>query len=266
MPLSPELVGRQPGPILVTRPEADARRWVEQFKARGLNAEALPLIDIGAVPDRKPVDAAWRDLAGYAAVMFVSGNAVTHFFSARQAGLPDGPRFMAPGPGTALALQAAGVPADRIDAPAADAAQFDSESLWQVIGGRDWQERKVLIVRGQSAAWPAGRGRDWLASQWEAAGASVDFVHVYQRRAPRFTPSQIARMAAGSHDGSVWLFSSSEALAFLPAMAGVRWSLARAVATHPRIAEAARAAGWGTVHQSRPELDDICLSIESLFP
>jgi uroporphyrinogen-III synthase len=73
-------------------------------------------------------------------------------------------------------------------------------------------------------------------------------------------------MAAASSDGSVWLFSSSEALTFLPALPGVQWSAARAIATHPRIADAARAAGWGTVLQSRPALADIRQSIESLFP
>ncbi|MGE3348297.1 MAG: uroporphyrinogen-III synthase, partial [Ramlibacter sp.] len=38
---------------------------------------------------------------------------------------------------------------------------------------------------------------------------------------------------------------------------------ARAVATHPRIAQAAREAGFGVVCESRPALADVVASIES---
>ena len=68
------------------------------------------------------------------------------------------------------------------------------------------------------------------------------------------------------HDGSVWLFSSAEGLDSLPRLPTGDWSHARAIATHPRIAEAARAAGWGVVIESRPSVDDIVASIESLNP
>ena len=70
-------------------------------------------------------------------------------------------------------------------------------------------------------------------------------------------------MSEAATDGSVWLFSSSEAVGHLPA---ADWSQARAVATHPRIAEAVRAAGWGVVVESRPALTDILASIESMQP
>ena len=130
-------------------------------------------------------------------------------------------------------------------------------------------------MRGQSlgATGEAGSpGRDWIARQWAAAGAQVDFVGVYQRRPPSLTDAQVQRARAASTDGSVWLFSSSEAvanLASLPAMRVMDWSRARAVATHPRILDAARAAGWGVVVESRPalkDIKDILRSIESLYP
>ena len=172
---------------------------------------------------------------------------------------------MAPGPGTVAALLAAGVPAERIDAPAAEAGQFDSEALWAVVRGLPWAGRRVLILRGQSAgAEPAaGAGRDWLARQLSAAGAVPEFLAVYRRSAPLFSAQQHRTMAAAASDGSIWLFSSSEAVGHLPPG---DWSRARAVATHPRIAEAVRAAGWGVVVASRPELDDIVASIESMQP
>ncbi|HEY3049162.1 MAG TPA: uroporphyrinogen-III synthase, partial [Polaromonas sp.] len=73
-------------------------------------------------------------------------------------------------------------------------------------------------------------------------------------------------------DGSVWLFSSSEAVANLasqPHLSRLDWRRARAVATHPRIADTLRAAGWGVVVESRPALKDIkavVRSIESHYP
>jgi uroporphyrinogen-III synthase len=274
--------------VIVTRPARDAQRWVQQLQLNGFSAEALPLIEIAPADDPADVQAlakAWQRLNDYAACMFVSGNAVTHFFQGKEAlaqqlwaqaainSIADknsGLRCMAPGPGTVAALRAVGVPAGQIDAPAADAEQFDSEALWESVGQRDWQGRRVLIVRGASAAAgaiPASAGRDWIAQQWQAAGAQVDFVGVYQRRAPTLTSAQAERAHAASADGSVWLFSSSEAvanLAHMPALAGTDWSGARAIATHPRIVEAVRAAGWGVVVASRPALQDLCATLRSI--
>lgn len=251
---------------------------MQALQAHGLQAEALSLIEIAAQPETLSLQQAWRDIRSYAALMFVSGNAVDGFFTSNRAAAllqsaqaaPDSiadsrPRFLAPGPGTVAALRHAGVPEVLIDAPAADAGQFDSEALWAVIGQRPWQGQRVLILRGQGAGnvGPGGAGRDWLAQQFAAAGARVDVLAVYQRRAPVFTATQRQRIEAAAHDGSVWLLSSSEALTHLPAG---DWSRARAVATHPRIAEAARAAGWGVVVQSRPEVADVVGSIESMPP
>ncbi len=283
------------GTVLVTRPARDALAWTRQLQQGGIAAEAFPLIEIApllAPANLQAREQAWQSLASYSACMFVSGHAVAHFFEQNQAQAHEprsfsaintvainnsaGLRFMAPGPGTVAALVAAGVPADRIDAPAPDARQFDSEALWQVIGQRDWRGLRVLVLRGQGAdALPgstASSGRDWLARQWAAAGARVDFLSVYQRRAPILGDAQLRRAVNASADGSVWLFSSSEAVANLtglPGMAGVNWSGARAVVTHPRIAETVRALGWGVVVESRPALADVRAtlgSIESAYP
>ena len=257
--------------IIVTRPAPDAERWAAQLRERGLHAEALPLLEITGADDSAPLQAAWNRLSDFAALMFVSGNAVKHFFAARPAlaaALPEQLRLMAPGPGTARVLQAQGVPLAQIDTPAQEASQFDSEALWQVVGARAWAGRRVLMVRGQSGAAvdAAAPGRQWLTAQFQAAGAVVDFVVVYQRRVPHFSAEQFKRMEDSRYDGSLWLLSSAEGLDSLPRLTMGDWSRARAIATHPRIAEAARAAGWGVVIESRPALDDIVASIESLNP
>ena len=271
--------------MIVTRPAQDAAHWVEALTGSGFNAYALPLIEIGPVSGSANIDAlqdAWCDLNDYAACMFVSGNAVQYFFeqkptvsqlSRAQAALdtianevtitlPPSLRFLAPGPATVAALLAVGVPAGQIDSPSPESGQFDSEALWQVVGLHDWRGKRVLVLRGQtSGAAQHTAGRDWLAQQFRAAGAQVDMLGVYERQAPQLSSAQLDVVKAASQDGSVWLFSSSEALANLlrqPALnAGVNWRQARAVTTHPRIAEAVRAAGWGVVQESRPLLSDI---------
>ncbi len=77
----------------------------------------------------------------------------------------------------------------RIDGPAADATQFDSEALWQQVHPQVGPGDRVLIVRGRSrpAARKPGHGRDWLARQIAAAGGHVDFVVAYERGAPQLS-------------------------------------------------------------------------------
>ena len=272
--------------VLVTRPALDAQQWVQSLQQNGFLAEALPLIEIAPLAqaaDVEALDQVWRTIQSYSALMFVSSNAVSHFFGSKMAvsqsirtrsaikDIATTTRFLAPGPGTAAALRAVGVPQGQIDAPPLDAAQFDSDALWQVIGEQDWAGRHVLVVRGKSGSndglpVPA-LGRDWLAQQWLAAGAIVEFVSVYERRSPHLSAAQISQAQSAATDGALWLFSSSEAVANLLAQAGltgVDWQQARAIATHPRIAQAARAAGWGVVMESRPALDDIVMCLRAI--
>lgn len=258
-------------PVLVTRPSREARLWVDRLTAHGLDARALPLIDIAPVRDRQPLHEAWSRLPGYHAVMFVSGNAVDRFFEEKPASALEDAAFdamkviaWATGPGTRDALLQAGVPAAQIRCPAADAPQFDSEALWALVGGEVKVGDAVLIVRGADAQ-ERSAGRDWLATRLTEAGARVDTVLAYRRAMPVWTDSERAVAAGAATDGSVWLFSSSEAVGHLAQMLpGQGWQNARAVATHPRIAQAARAAGFGVVCESRPGLDALIASIESI--
>ena len=282
-------MGNQPLRIIVTRPAQDAANWVDKLTHNGFKAHALPLIEIGPASGKADIlilKATLHRLADYAAAMFVSGNAVHYFFQQKKAEdqlnqaqlapeniaeetrdtLPSSLRFFAPGPATAAALRAVGVPATQIDSPLPDSGQFDSEALWQIVGSRDWHAKRVLLLRGltHGVAAPSATGRDWLTQQLRAAGAQVDMVTVYERRPPRLTSAQIDWVKNTSHYRSVWLFSSSEALANLllqPLLAGLDWSRACAIATHPRIAQAVRAAGWGVVQESRPLLTDIVTAL-----
>jgi uroporphyrinogen-III synthase len=272
--------------VIVTRPAREAAQWVRELLHQGVQAQALPLIQVGPVAELAPLQAAWRQLPAYAAVMFVSANAVEQFFAAKpasaQAFTAAGalqPRAWATGPGTTAALLRAGVAPAVLDAPTADAPQFDSEALWTRVSRQVQAGSRVLIVRGCDAVVPgtacvgpdtvetdlAGVGRDWLAQRLLQAGATVDGVVAYQRSAPVWLAPEraLAQQAAG--DGSIWLFSSTQAVTHLLALLpGQVWTAARAVATHARIAQALRNAGFGRVAESRPTLRDVMASIESM--
>ncbi|MBU2289012.1 MAG: uroporphyrinogen-III synthase [Gammaproteobacteria bacterium] len=256
------------GRVIVTRPVRDAAIWVDGLRAAGVDARPLPLIAIEALADTAAaahLSAARDRMATYSALMFVSAAAAEFFFQdgSEIATAPHGPRFWATGPGTTAALGRAGVPAAIIDAPASDAEQFDSEALWQIVRSQVGPGSRVLIVRGGDAAGrPAGR--DWLARQIVSAGGVCNAVVAYRRFAPRFGDAE-RRLANEAADGSgIWLFSSSEAIANLRhAVPDIDWRASRAIATHERIAQAAKAAGFGRVRESRPSLVDVLASIES---
>ncbi|MGY4830486.1 uroporphyrinogen-III synthase [Sphaerotilaceae bacterium SBD11-9] len=245
--------------VLVTRPAAQASEWVQQLRAAGLQAEALPLIDIAAAPDAAAVAAAWSALPQQAMVVFVSPNAAAHFFAARPAlrQWPAATRAASPGPGTTRVLRELGVAL--ITEPAADAPQFDSEALWQQLAPLDWAGQHVLVVRG------AG-GRDWLAERLRERGAQLSFVAAYGRTAPQLSAPQQALLgeALAQPAEHLWFFSSSEAIDHLQALAPqADWRPTRALATHPRIAERARRLGIGHVIEARPSFADVVACIQS---
>ncbi len=251
--------------VLVTRPQQEAGPWVDDLCRAGFDAIALPLIAIEPSPDRASIALAWTRLAGCRSAMFVSGNAVRHFFDQRPEGAvwPDECRAWATGPGTRRALVGAGVPAGQIDAPAGDSPQFDSETLWKQVAKQIAPGDRVLIVRGRDS-YGEGLGRDWLAEQLKTAGAAVDTVVSYVRAAPLLGVAQrdVARESTAGEP--VWLFSSSQAIGHLQVLVpGQNWSRARCVATHPRIAQAARGAGFGVVCESRPSVDAVSAALES---
>jgi uroporphyrinogen-III synthase len=229
--------------IIVTRPTAQADALVAELRAGGVDAVALPLIDIAPASDPQPVQQAWQALPSLALVMFVSANAVQHFMLARPPGIAWPAHLLAgsTGPGTSAALRQAGVPGSALVEPLGEV--FDSEALWARLRARDWTGRRVLVVRGEG-------GRDWLAEQLGQAGARIDFVAAYQRVLPASDAQFVAlRDAALAQPAQhLWSFSSSEAVANLQQLSpGADWSASAAVAPHPRIVAALQRLGFGQV-------------------
>lgn len=265
--------------VLVTRPARQAQSWTEALRAAlpgGIDVVALPLIEVAAPSQTEPVEQAWRQLADARLAVFVSPSAAQWFFALRPAELPvawpTATRAAAPGPGTGDMLTALGVPPAAVLTPAADAAQFDSETLWARLDGLapDWQGARVLMICGGEDA--RARGRPWLTQQLQARGAQVQTVVSYQRRAPQLDATQQAQaeQALRAPAAHAWLFSSSEAIGHLLELQRRHgWpapgAAAIAITTHPRIAEAAQAAGFGRVVRTRPALPDVVASLHELL-
>jgi uroporphyrinogen-III synthase len=256
--------------LLVTRPQPQADAWVVQLQALGLQASAVPLLGIDAPAEPAAVHAAWQLVVRgaddqqrpLAMVMFVSPSAVQRFFALRPADLawPEAVLAAAPGLGTRQALQQAGVPQRALCSPPDDGGQFDSEALWAVLQPRcHWAGSSALVVRGES-------GRDWLADVLRQQGAQVHFVEAYRRTVPvPSAPMQaLLRQALARPEAHCWLFSSSEAVGHLPVLLpGVDWSRARGLATHVRIAEAARRLGMVRVQQVAPRPEAVAQALRS---
>lgn len=253
--------------VWVTRAPEDAPAWVRGLNDLGLEAQSLPLMAIGPAPDLQPLHTAWQHLSEYHAVMFVSANAVRYFFQARppSCAVPARTRLWVTGPGSRAALSQAGVADAQIDAPPAQAPQWDSEALWAVVAPQVQACQRVLMVRGADAQGQVA-GRDWLSHQLQAVGVQVAQVAAYQRQTPTLSEAQRLAAVRAASDGAVWLFSNSEAIGHLTAaLPGQDWSQALAVATHPRIAHTARQAGWGHVIVTQPAMVAVASSIKSLY-
>lgn len=250
--------------ILVTRPLSQAHGLVERLNSFGLDAHALPLITIEPVPDVFQVQQLVAALKNLDMIIFVSPNAVQQFIQAasRQSwGWPDDVRVGGLGPGTVQALLDSGLGLEQITAPPAQGQQFDSEALWNELAKQGWSGRRVMIVRGDG-------GRDWLASQFRAAGSQVSFVQAYTRTLPAWTPLQqaLAQQAMEVPDEHLWLFSSSQSVDHLLQLCPQGqpvWPRSRALVTHLRISERTRQAGFSRILLSPPDPRSIVNCIQS---
>lgn len=223
--------------IVVTRPARQAAGLVAQLAALGARPLVVPAIVILPPLDRAALDRAHASLARYDFAIFVSANAAE--YGAPPIGQwPARVRALAPGPGTAAALMAVGVPE-----VAVPETTFDSEGLLALPALRDVRGKGVAIFRGDG-------GRDLLGDTLRERGARVDYVTCYRRAAPE---SGGEGLAEALRTGRVHAFTvtSSEGLGNLWALFDVdtreRVRQLPFFVPHPRIAERARDLGLTAV-------------------
>ena len=187
--------------VLVTRPEPAAGRLAEAFAVEGAIPVRIPAIVIAPVEDTASAERLCERLAGVAAVVFTSVNAVEGFFGLAPGVPPDGlpPKALAVGRATAEALRAR-----RVDGVRTPAGRFDSEGLLACpeLDADRVHGRLVAIVKGEG-------GRGLLARELRRRGAEVIEADVYRRQAPE----RLAERLEGVRDSiDVVTVTSVEAL------------------------------------------------------
>lgn len=232
----------RPG-VLITRPAGQVGSTLENLRAAGHHAEHLPLLALTAV-DSPELDAALARYPGADSAIFVSANAVQHGLAALAArGIATtGPRIAAIGAATAAQLRAAGVQVDLLPE-----AGHDTESLLSLPALQAVQGRVILIFRGDSESG----GRRTLAESLTARGADVVIATCYRRDPARHDGARLAAVISAMKAGALSAIQimSIESLDALLALFPREPALksCRLIVPHPRIAAAARGAGFANV-------------------
>jgi uroporphyrinogen-III synthase len=241
-------------PVVVTRPEEAGRRLTAELAALGIDALWLPAFDLGPAPEPQAVAATLARLADYDFAIFVSPAAVRATAAVLSGAWPATTAIAVVGAGTERAARErlAGANATTVFSAAGDDAESGSEALWSVLCAQPSPPRRVLILRAQG-------GREWLLDRLREAGAQVEPLAVYARRAhaPSDPDHDWLRQHAGQGALASVVTSSEAVAALVDAMRDAPAALAAlragpALASHPRIAERLRAGGFVDVRLCAP--------------
>jgi uroporphyrinogen-III synthase len=182
--------------VLVTRPQADARRTAAALGARGHEAIVAPLLDIEIVPDADLGTGPWT------ALLVTSANAVRAIAGhKRRRELQDVAVFTV-GERTGAAMRETGF-------TAVASADGDVTALARLVAARLKPPARLLYLAGEE------RSGD-LAGTLRTQGFSVDTVLVYRAVTAATLPPQAAAALASGLDGVVH-FSRRSAEAYVNA-------------------------------------------------
>jgi uroporphyrinogen III methyltransferase/synthase len=224
--------------IVITRPRDEGHRAAVGIECLGAEVLVAPTVEVRAISDPGPLDAAIDRLASYHWLVFTSANGVRFFLERLTARRRDlralgHLKLAAIGPVTAEALAAVHLNADLVP------ATFRSEALAAALADHA-AGRRILLAR-------ADRGRTVLKDELEQL-ADVDQVAVYHNADSSALPEAVAdRITAGTID---WITLTSPAITarlheLLPEAARERIGREiRLASLSPVTTEAARAVGW----------------------
>lgn len=218
------------GVVMVLRPQPGADETVAALEAAGIAARALPMLERCPLPETAAMRARIQALADYRVVIFVSPAAAEigmAWIDRYWPQYPVGIAWVAVGEGTRAMLKRFGVAAV---APAVDER---SEGMLALPELTDVRHAKVLVMRGRG-------GRELLTETLRARGAQVDRLELYERRA-------LTVDLPAAEGVSAVVVSSVAVLDALTASGGLSWSERPLIVPSPRVADAARAAGFHRV-------------------
>ncbi len=171
--------------VLVTRPRTQATELVEAIEQHGGQAFCFPVIEIvGNEPRVIRENAAAQATPDI--VIFISRNAVEHGIR-----YTEGALIAVIGPATAGAVQAAGRVVDIQPSGGSDSEHLLAEAQLQDVSGKH-----IRIIRGS-------QGRELLAEELRARGATVDYLSVYERRLPDVDLDTLAELERRWRKGAI---------------------------------------------------------------
>jgi len=235
--------------ILITRPAQQSANLARLVREAGGEAILFPTLKITGIDDYTPLYAILDRLEQYDLAIFISPNAVEQgvalIRSRRE--LPPGLKIAAVGQGSADTLARLGV-TGVLTAPGCN----DSEALLALPELQQVAGRRVVIFRGVG-------GRETLKKELMRRNAEVTYVECYRRGIPDSDPAPILALGDAGKISAITV-TSAESLLNLCTLVGENgrgghpaW-LKRAplFAPHPRIAAAAREAGWAKAFATEP--------------
>ncbi len=163
--------------ILVTRPLHQAQSFVQQIQMLGGKAVVLPTIEILPVNNHPILGSLHQEMGNYQLAIFLSANAVNHALPWLPQPLPSSCSIAAIGPGTAAALEKAGIKVNWIP------ESHSSEGLLKLPILQSIYKQNILIVCGE-------KSRDLLKETLITKGANIQEIICYRRQCPVYDVKQ----------------------------------------------------------------------------
>lgn len=186
--------------IVVTRPRAQAQRFIDLLEQQGAEVIEFPTIEIVPMASYERLDAAIDQLAMYDWLIFTSVNGVEYFTERLRARQKDGGslqhlQIATIGPATAQAVEALGLRVHAVP------EEYRAEALVTVLG--EINGKRMLLPRAEQA-------RAVLPKELQALGAQVDEIAAYRTVLPQATAVQEVRaLLQAGHVDMVTFTSSS---------------------------------------------------------
>ena len=244
--------------IWITRPEGQAEKLKLVLEENGAQARLLPMLAIEPVASDAKIKALVLNLDKYDLLFFISTNAATLGMDLIHNYWPQFPaelEIYAVGPTTAQVIESYDLKAEF------PVERMSSEALLALDSLSDVAGKKALIVRGVG-------GRELLATALKEKGAAVDYLELYQRTCPVYTPGELAQLYGENTPAGV-VVSSTEALdnfSALLARDNIPLDCVPLFVSSDRIAENAAAAGFQqTITMSGADDKAIIDSLKTFF-
>ncbi len=228
--------------VLNTRPSHQADELTRSIQALGGKVISCPALAISPLPSE------WKEtlapLHTFHLAIFISANAVNHFFTIVQAEhWPSTLPIIAIGPATAAKLNLLHLHVDSVPSLA------ESESLLTLPCFTKIKNKRILLIKGKG-------GRDFLSLTLQKQHAFVTELPVYERTIPQLPTNYLEQIWRNDHINII-LFTSEQAMKQLFVMleeSAHEWLKNKpCLVISQRLHHAATALGIKTIFCTRPD-------------